>query len=237
MPSYQTRDHPPTLSLLIMPTPKKKTSKASTSKPKAAKPSSSGKARSGKAAPESSSGRAKSPRGKKRAPESESVAPAAPKAAEVAPTKRMGESDAADDGTHRRFPTVSMSDPAETRSFAIDAARMAADDRCEDIVLLDVRGLSQLSDYILVASGTSDRQMHSTAEDIRKLAAARGYNVFRSSSDDRTTWIVVDCVDFVAHIFEPNTRAHYDLEMLWADAEKVAWERPDQANRDRAGLH
>lgn len=141
--------------------------------------------------------------------------------------------------SHQVFPTSATSDPAKTHAFAIEAARLAHDDKCEDVVLLDVRNLSQVSDYIVIASGTSDRQMRSVADDIDKLSAQQGYPVFRRSVDDRTTWIVVDCVDVVVHVFEPNTRAHYDLEMLWADAPRLDWQRPDgpgPGRRDRAGL-
>ncbi|HPO92726.1 MAG TPA: ribosome silencing factor [Phycisphaerales bacterium] len=126
---------------------------------------------------------------------------------------------------HRRFPTRSTSDPDAMRRFAIEAARMLADDRCEDVLCLDVRSLSQVSDYIVIASGTSDRQMRGAADDIERLADQHQFRVFRRSQDDRATWIVLDCVDIVVHIFEPNTRAHYDLEMLWGDAERVTWER------------
>lgn len=140
------------------------------------------------------------------------------------------------DEHHERFPTHSVSDPEATRKLAVDAARLALDDKCEDILLLDVRGLCQVTDYILICSGTSDRQMRTTADEIGDLAEQHGYPPFRKSTDDRTTWIVVDCVDIVVHIFEPNTRHHYDLEMLWADAPKVDWERPEQKSRNRAGL-
>lgn len=138
--------------------------------------------------------------------------------------------------THQRFATRSTSDPEATRALAIDAARLAADDKCEDVMLLDVRELSQVSDYILLCSGTSDRQMRTTAQEIGNLAEGQGYPPFRKSADDRATWLVVDCVDLVVHIFEPNTRAHYDLEMLWADAPRVEWRRPEEISRDRAGL-
>lgn len=145
------------------------------------------------------------------------------------PTRETGE-------THQRFATTSTSDPAATRAFAVEAARMLADDKCDDIILLDVSGLSQLSDFIIIGSGTSDRQMRSTADDVAELGLKHGSPLFRSDIDERATWIIVDFVDVVAHIFEPNTRAHYDLEMLWADAPRVAWERPDQLSRNRAGL-
>ncbi|MCC6322867.1 MAG: ribosome silencing factor [Phycisphaerales bacterium] len=138
--------------------------------------------------------------------------------------------------THERFPTHSASDPGATRKLAVEAARLAQDDKCTDIALLDVRGICQVADYILICSGSSDRQMRTTAQEIGELAQEHGYPPFRQSVDDRTTWIVVDCVDIVVHIFEPDTRAHYDLEMLWSDAPRVEWERPGEANRDRAGL-
>ncbi|GEM_PF-324862 len=148
---------------------------------------------------------------------------------EMAKTTETGE-------THQRFATRSLSDPKATLALAIEAARLASDDKCEDVTLLDVRQLSQVSDYILICSGTSDRQMQTTAQEIGKLAEKEGYPPFRKSFDDRTTWLVVDCVDIVIHIFEPNTRAHYDLEMLWADAPRVDWERPSDKSRNRAGL-
>ena len=123
------------------------------------------------------------------------------------------------------------------RAFAIDAARLLSDDRCEDIVVLDVSGVSQVTDFIVVASGTSDRQMRGSADDVKKLAEARGFPVFRHSVDARTTWYVLDSVDVVTHVFEPNTRSHYDLEMLWGDVPRVEWERPEGKSRDHAGLN
>lgn len=130
---------------------------------------------------------------------------------------------------HQRFPTRSVSDPEAIRRFAVEAARTLADDKCEDVVCLDVRELSQVADYIVIASGSSDRQMRSSADDVEKLARESGYGIFRRSDDDRATWLVLDCVDVVVHVFEPNTRAHYDLEMLWADAERVEWIRTKSA--------
>lgn len=141
-----------------------------------------------------------------------------------------------DVGEHKRFPTTNTGDAAALRTFAIEAARLLHDDKCEDVVLLDVQGLSQVCDYVIVGSGTSDRQMRSAADDVRKLAAKTGHGVFGRDADDRATWIVVDLVDVVVHVFEPNTRAHYDLEMLWADAPRVEWHRPGEKPRNRAGI-
>ncbi len=127
--------------------------------------------------------------------------------------------------------------PEVSLAFAVDAARLVRDDKCEDVVLLDVRQLSQVSDFIIVGSGTSDRQMHSVLKHVEDIAKERGFSAFRTTTDDRSTWLLADFVDVVVHLFEPNTRAHYDLEALWGDAPRLEWERPDQMNRDRAGLN
>lgn len=151
-------------------------------------------------------------------------------------TRRISKNPKETGETHQRFPTTSVSNPVETKAFAIACARMLSDDKCEDIVVLDVSGISQMSDFIIVASGTSDRQMRSAADDVADLGLKHNSPAFKRDVDDRATWIIVDFVDVVVHIFEPNTRAHYDLEMLWGDADRLEWERPDQIKRDRAGL-
>lgn len=135
-------------------------------------------------------------------------------------------------------PPVST-DPPQTEAaelFAIEVARLAADEKCEDVVVLDVRGKSQITDYIVIGTGTSDRQMRSVIQHIEELGMQRGFPAFRSNADERSTWLLSDFVDVVVHLFEPNTRAHYDLEMLWGDAGRVPWERPGHPSRDRAGL-
>lgn len=120
--------------------------------------------------------------------------------------------------------------------FAIGAARLLADDKCEGVQVLDVRNLSQVTDYIVIGSGTSERQMRSVLMHVEELGEQSGFPAFRASDDERATWLLADFVDVVVHIFEPNTRAHYDLEMLWGDGPRVAWERPGEAARNRAGL-
>jgi ribosome-associated protein len=130
----------------------------------------------------------------------------------------------------------STSDPAAIRDFAVDMARLAGDDKCENVLLLDVRELSQVTDYILIATGTSERQMRSVLQHMGELGPARGFPVFRASEDDHSTWLLADFVDIVVHVFDANTRAHYDLEMLWGDAPRLQWQRPEAQGRNRAGL-
>lgn len=115
----------------------------------------------------------------------------------------------------------------QSLDFAIAAARLLEGRHCENIRLMDVRGLSQVCDYVLIGSGTSDRQMKAVAAELEDLGEESGSKVFRSSRDDCGTWIVVDFVDLVAHLFEPNQRAYYDLETLWGDANSIDWKRAD----------
>ena len=121
--------------------------------------------------------------------------------------------------------TFTQGDPAKLRAFAVEAARLLSDRHCEDVILLDVRGLSQVSDYVLIASGTSDRQMRSLADEAADLGAESDYACFRKNWDSRVTWVVADFVDLVIHLFEPEQRAHYDLEALWSDAPVIDWQR------------
>ena len=131
-------------------------------------------------------------------------------------------------------------DSRRVLDFAIEAARLLADRHCEDVRRLDVRGLSQVSDYLLIASGTSYRQLRSLAHALSDLGDERDNAVFRSNSDAASTWIVVDFVDLVAHLFEPEVRAHYDLEGLWSDAAVVPYretQKRGNAETQKRGDH
>lgn len=109
------------------------------------------------------------------------------------------------------------------RRIAIAAARGLDEAKCEDIVVIDVRGISQVTDFIVIGSGASDRQMRTAIHKAEDAVKELGESVFRSAKDPSSTWIVLDFVDVVVHVFEPGMRAHYDLEMLWGDGAKVDW--------------
>jgi ribosome-associated protein len=125
--------------------------------------------------------------------------------------------------------STTTTDATDLRAFAIEAAQLLHDRHCEDITLLDVRGLSQVCDYVLIANGTSDKQMKSVAGDLKDLGDERGHAAFRTNRDTATTWVIVDFVDVVVHLFEPSMRSYYDIENLWSDAKVVPWQREDDA--------
>lgn len=118
-------------------------------------------------------------------------------------------------------------DPEQVRAFAIECARTCSDMKCSDVRVLDVRGLSQVSDYLVIGSGTSDRQMKSVAQSLEDLGKERGDPPFRTNRDSGSTWVVADFVDVVVHLFEPSQRMYYDIEALWRSGARVEWRRPE----------
>ena len=118
-----------------------------------------------------------------------------------------------------------------TRAFAVQAARLINDSNTEDVLVFDVRGLSDLMDYVIIATGSSDRQLKSVGGDVTLLGNQLGHERFGSDADDAHTWVVLDFVDVVVHLFEPVARGHYDLEMLWGDAPRVKWRDPNRETR------
>ena len=103
------------------------------------------------------------------------------------------------------------------RELAIAAARLAADDNCEEIIVLDLRGISPVTDFFVIATGTSDRQIRSVADDIARHGRSVGQKVSHVAGLDVGDWVCMDFFDVVVHLFRPETRKYYSLETLWAD--------------------
>src|SRR3954469_17405750 len=113
---------------------------------------------------------------------------------------------------------------AAARQFAIDAARLIATTRCHDVNLLDVRGLSPITDFLVIATGTSARQMRSVADEIEEMGQPRHFIAIGRNGYEGDTWILTDFVDVVVHIFNGEARGYYDLDGLWGDAPRVDWQ-------------
>lgn len=113
----------------------------------------------------------------------------------------------------------------DSQQFAIEAARMASDDKCEDVVVLDLRGKSSITDYFVIATGTSDRQMYAVADHIDEYAYRLGMKLYNNKRLDSPVWVLMDYVDVVVHVFDRDHREYYDLELLWGDAARVEWTR------------
>ncbi len=108
-----------------------------------------------------------------------------------------------------------------TKAFALAAAKVAAERHCSDITVLDLRGKSPATDYFVIATGTSNRQMRTVADEICEAAREQGLQRFGRAGYEQARWILLDYVDVVIHIFDSEYRNYYDLELLWGDADRL----------------
>jgi ribosome-associated protein len=104
--------------------------------------------------------------------------------------------------------------PADLK-LAIEAAR---DRKGSDMILLDLRGLSDATDYFLLVTGTSDTHVRSIAENILEALDKHGTRPGHIEGLRSGRWVLIDCIDFVVHVFHPAAREFYQLERLWGDA-------------------
>lgn len=97
-----------------------------------------------------------------------------------------------------------------------DAVVAALDDlKARDLRVLDVRGLTDITDYMVVASGTSDRHVKALADHVQEALGARGVKPLGVEGEEAGEWVLLDYGDVVAHVMRPAVREFYDLEKLW----------------------
>ncbi len=105
---------------------------------------------------------------------------------------------------------------------ALVAAETAADLKGQDIVILDMREQTGFFDYFVIVSGSSRRQLHAMSENIDEVLTKReGAKRIGLEGAGDSRWILLDYGDVVVHLFDPELRAYYALEDLWADARRV----------------
>ena len=134
----------------------------------------------------------------------------------------------------RRSATRRITRTDQARKLAVEAARIAETNNSEDIVVLDLRGISPVTDYFVIATGTSNRQMRTVADDIEEYGRSVGQGVWHVAGRDSDDWVLLDFVDVVVHVFSPEKRAFYELERLWGDAPMETV--PDDADDARLPL-
>lgn len=98
---------------------------------------------------------------------------------------------------------------------AIEAVR---DRKGVDLVVLDLRELTDATDYFVVVSGTSDTHVRAVAENVVETLNTQGVRPYNVEGLQAGRWVCLDYVDFVIHVFHPTLRAFYQLEVLWGDA-------------------
>jgi ribosome-associated protein len=111
---------------------------------------------------------------------------------------------------------------AAALTLALAAARVADETRGSEIRVLDLRELTPVVDYFVIATGSSRRQMHAMADEIEKAVKQQLHDLKRGGEGyEEGRWIVLDYGDVMVHLFDPEARGYWDLEGLWSDAPRV----------------
>jgi ribosome-associated protein len=105
------------------------------------------------------------------------------------------------------------------------SARVASENKARDILVLDMRPITRLYDFFVLATGNSRRQIHTLAEEIDAALREQGDKRLSIEGYEASKWIVQDYGDVVVHVFDASTRQYYGIEDLWADAPRVDWLR------------
>ena len=93
-------------------------------------------------------------------------------------------------------------------------------------MVLDLRGLSPVTDFFVITTGTSSRQMASLAAEMSQTASVCwNSSPFSIDGLPQSSWVLIDLIDVVVHLFDAEHRSYYDLEMLWGDAPKIRWKK------------
>lgn len=109
-------------------------------------------------------------------------------------------------------------------SAYLEAMKLAVVDAIEDIkgfdiTVMDVRKLTSMTNYMIVASANSSRQAKAVADNVREKLKEKGFAIRGTEGEKEGEWVLVDLDDIVVHIMVPTTRAYYNLEQLWGEAE------------------
>ena len=141
----------------------------------------------------------------------------------------------------RFFLTTQHAAASESRAKALLAARAALHKQAEDVVVLDVRALSSVTEFFVVCTADNVRQLGAIADVVQETLAQAGFAVGHIEGAASTPligkgpatmvpqWVLMDCGDLVVHVFDQPTRAFYRLEELWADAPRIPLEQSSDA--------
>lgn len=109
--------------------------------------------------------------------------------------------------------------------LAVACAKAADETKAENIRIWDMRGLSNLTDYMVVCSGTSMPQLRGILRDVaERVEEELGAKPVHSEGKADTRWVVMDFIDVMVHVMHQEMRDYYGLEELWKDAKEVDWQ-------------
>ncbi len=111
-----------------------------------------------------------------------------------------------------------------SRTLAKKAAEFALSKKANDVVILDVRRLTSTADFFVICSADSDTQVRAIADAVEQESENMGAPVWHTEGLHASTWVILDFVDVVVHVFHRESRSYYNLERLWGDAKITVME-------------
>ncbi len=105
-----------------------------------------------------------------------------------------------------------------TKATAKKIVRFALEKKAIDVQLLDVRKLTSVTDFFIVCTGSTSVQVKAIADNVLKSCRKDDMTVYHTEGYDSLRWVLIDLVDIVIHVFQPEVREYYQLERLWGDA-------------------
>lgn len=110
-----------------------------------------------------------------------------------------------------------------SRELAICCAKIADAKKGENILVLDVGEVSAITSYFMICTGRMDRHVRAIRDEVIEKLKKEHVGCYHRDGDNDTRWVVLDYIDVIVHIFDPEKRDYYKLEDLWGDAEEVEW--------------
>jgi ribosome-associated protein len=113
---------------------------------------------------------------------------------------------------------VPVQDPFDPPAAVVRAAELALERKAQDVLILDLQGISSATDFFVIATGTSDIQVKAVSDHVIEESKKEGQRPDHVEGLRTGRWVLMDFIDFVVHVFHPDAREFYQLETLWGDA-------------------
>ncbi len=122
----------------------------------------------------------------------------------------------AHEGARKSAPPAELVSSHESEALLAQVRSWLDDAKAENVVVIDIKGKSSIGDYMLVASGRSDRHVGAIAEQLQQKLKEGGYGRARIEGRPQCDWVLVDMGDIIVHVFRPEVREFYNLEKMWS---------------------
>ena len=124
---------------------------------------------------------------------------------------------------------AAANDKERSYELALKISELAKEKQAEDIVIMDVQEAAGFTNYFVIATGNSDVHLKTLTDHIEDSLSRYKVKVWHKEGYENLQWVLMDYIDVVVHLFDRETREYYDLETLWADAEKILVRDNDKA--------